>query len=160
MKEEILRLLEHKAKLTVGDIAKQLGLEEQQVVSCIAEMEADKVICGYGTIINWDKVNDEKVNALIEVRATPERGVGFDSLADRIARFDEVDTVYLISGGYDFLVMIKGKSMKEVSSFVFEKLSALDNVQSTATHFVLKKYKDHGISLTAHPKGKRENIVL
>lgn len=160
MKAKILQLLENNSRLSTFDIAKQLGLKEQEVIKAIGELEADKIICGYNTIINWDKVSEEKVNALIEVRVVPQRGTGFDSIAQRISKFDEVDSVYLISGGYDFMVMIKGKSMKEVSSFVFEKLSALDSIQSTATHFVLKKYKDHGISLEDKPKAKREKIVL
>lgn len=160
MKEKILKLLENNARLSVEDIAKQLDVDEKEVVRTIGELEANKVICGYNTIINWDKISEEKVNALIEVKVIPQRGTGFDSIAHRIARFDEVDSVYLLSGGYDFMVMIKGKSMKEVSSFVFEKLSALDSIQSTATHFVLRKYKDHGISLEDKQKTKRENIVL
>ncbi|MBQ8142259.1 MAG: Lrp/AsnC family transcriptional regulator [Bacilli bacterium] len=160
MKTKILKLLEENSRLSTSDIAKQLGVDEDSVIKDIAEMEADKIICGYHTIINWDKIVDEKVNALIEVKAVPQRGTGFDSIANRIAKYDEVDSVYLLSGGYDFMVIIQGKSMKEVSSFVFEKLSALDSIQSTATHFVLKKYKDHGISLEDRIKDKRENIVL
>ena len=160
MKIEILQLIESNSRLTTLDIAKQLGMNEEDVITAIAEMEADKIICGYNTIINWDKIVDEKVNALIEVKAVPQRETGFDSIANRIAKYDEVDSVYLLSGGYDFMVIIQGKSMKEVSSFVFEKLSALDSIQSTATHFVLKKYKDHGISLEERPKEKRKNIVL
>ena len=160
MKEKILKLLESNARLSSADIAKQLGLSEKCVTKAIGEMEADKIICGYDAIINWDKISEEKVNALIEVKVVPQRGTGFDSIAQRIAKFDEVDSIYLISGGYDFLVMIEGKSMKEVSFFVYEKLSALDSIQSTATHFVLKKYKDHSISLEDKKKTKRENIIL
>lgn len=160
MKEKILKLLEHNARMSTIDIAKQLGVKEVEVVTSVAELEMDKVICGYDTIINWDKISDEKVNALIEVRVVPQRGTGFDAVAHRIARFNEVDSVYLLSGGYDFMVIIKGKSMKEVSSFVFEKLSTLDSIQSTATHFVLKKYKDHGVSLENKNSIKRENIIL
>ena len=126
----------------------------------MGELEADKVICGYSAIINWDKITEEKCNALIEVKVTPQRGTGFDRIADRISRFDEVDSIYLISGGYDFMVIINGKSMKEVSSFVFNKLATIDYVQSTATHFVLKKYKDHGVLLEDKKIDKRTNIVL
>ena len=160
MKKEILSLLESNARLTTKEIAKELKLPEKEVIGLIAELEADKVICGYNAIINWDKITEEKCNALIEVKVTPQRGTGFDRIADRIARFDEVDSVYLLSGGYDFMVIINGKSMKEVSSFVFNKLATIDYVQSTATHFVLKKYKDHGVKLQDKPVDKRTNLVL
>ena len=160
MKKEILSLLESNARLTTKEIAEELKLPEKEVIGLIAELEADKVICGYNAIINWDKITEEKCNALIEVKVTPQRGTGFDRIADRIARFDEVDSVYLLSGGYDFMVIINGKSMKEVSSFVFNKLATIDYVQSTATHFVLKKYKDHGIQIQDKPTDKRTNVVL
>ena len=160
MKQEILKLLEKNARLSTSDISKMLGQSEEEVIGVIGELEADKIICGYNAIINWDKVNDEKVDALIELKVTPQRGTGFDKIANRIAKFDEVDSVYLLSGGYDFMVEIKGRSMKEVSQFVFDKLATLDTVQSTATHFVLKKFKDHGISFEDKPKEKRSNIVL
>ena len=160
MKQEILKLLEKNARLSTSDIAKMLGQSGEEVIRVIGELEADKIICGYNAIINWDKVNDEKVDALIELKVTPQRGTGFDRIANRIAKFDEVDSVYLLSGGYDFMVEIKGRSMKEVSQFVFDKLATLETVQSTATHFVLKKYKDHGISFEDKLKEKRSNIVL
>lgn len=145
LKLAILNILEKNAKVAVEDIALELAAPVEDVVAAIGEMEADRVICGYNTIINWDKVSNEKVAALIEVRCAPQRGVGFDKLGARIALFDEVDSLYLLSGGYDFLIRVKARSMKEVSQFVFEKLSALESVTSTATHFILKKYKDHGI---------------
>ena len=160
MKKRLLDLLEHNAKLSVKEIADELGTSQKKVVALIAELEANKVICGYDAIINWDKITEEKCNALIEVKVTPQRGTGFDRIADRIARFDEVDSVYLLSGGYDFMVIINGKSMKEVSSFVFNKLATIDYVNSTATHFVLKKYKDHGIQIQDKPSDKRTNVVL
>lgn len=160
MKNKILKLIENNSRLSTSDIAKMLQADEKDVIAAIGELEADKVICGYSTIINWDKVNDEKCNALIEVKVVPQRGTGFDSIANRIAKFDEVDSIYLISGGFDFLVQIVGKSMKEVSQFVFDKLSTLESIQSTATHFVLKKYKDHGVSLETKEVSKRENVIL
>ena len=160
MKTKILELLEKNAKASVEGIANELNVSKKDVITAIAELEADKVICGYSAIINWDKITEEKCNALIEVKVTPQRGTGFDRIADRISRFDEVDSIYLISGGYDFMVIINGKSMKEVSSFVFNKLATIDYVQSTATHFVLKKYKDHGVQLEDKPTDKRTNIVL
>ena len=100
---------------------------------------------GDPSLIDWDKVSDEKVTALIELKVTPQRGQGFDKIAERIYKFDEVESVYLMSGGYDLTVIIRGKSMKEVSRFVFEKLAPMESIQSTATHFVLKKYKDQGL---------------
>lgn len=160
MKTKILELLEKNAKLSIKEIAEELGIKEKEALQLVGELEADKVICGYSAIINWDKITEEKCNALIEVKVTPQRGTGFDRIADRISRFDEVDSIYLISGGYDFMVIINGKSMKEVSSFVFNKLATIDYVQSTATHFVLKKYKDHGVLLEDKKLDKRTNIVL
>ena len=160
MEKKLLELLEHNAKLSVEEIAEELNISKNEVVSLIAALESKKVICGYNTIINWDKITEEKCNALIEVKVTPQRGTGFDRIADRIARFEEVDSVYLMSGGYDFMVIVNGKSMKEVSSFVFNKLATIDYVQSTATHFVLKKYKDHGVALQDKPTDKRTNVVL
>ena len=160
MDKKLLELLEHNAKLTVEEIAEELSISVNEVISLIADLESKKVICGYSTIINWDKITEEKCNALIEVKVVPQRGTGFDRIADRISRFDEVDSIYLMSGGYDFMVIVNGKSMKEVSSFVFNKLATIDFVQSTATHFVLKKYKDHGVQVQDRPADKRTNVVL
>ena len=134
-------------RLPVSDLkelAVMLGEEEINVVNEIAAMEAEGVICGYHTLIDWEKTSIEKVSALIEVRVTPQRGQGFDTIAERIYKYPEVNSVYLISGGFDLLVTLEGKSLKEVANFVTDKLSTLDTVLSTATHFILKKYKDHG----------------
>ena len=160
MEKKLLELLEHNSKLTIEEIAEELNVSPNDVASKISELEKKKVICGYDTIINWDKITEEKCNAIIEVKVTPQRGTGFDRIADRIAKFDEVDSVYLMSGTYDFMIVINGRSMKEVSSFVFEKISTIDYIQSTATHFVLKKYKDHGTLMGEKPANKRTNIVL
>ena len=160
MENELLGLIEHNAKMTVKEIAEELNADFNEVASLVAELESKNVICGYDTIINWDTVTEEKCNALIEVKVTPQRGTGFDRIADRISKFDEVDSVYLMSGAYDFMVIINGRSMKEVSSFVFEKISTIDYIQSTTTHFVLKKYKDHGTMMSDKPVNKRTNIVL
>ena len=160
MTKELLSLLEHNSRLTAKEISDELNVSQETIAHLISDLEAGRVICGYNTIINWDKITDEKCNALIEVKVTPQRGTGFDRIADRISRFDEVDSVYLMSGGYDFMVIVNGKSMKEVSSFVFNKLATIDCVQSTATHFVLKKYKDHGVQLQERPTDKRTNVVL
>ena len=145
LKEKILRAIAKDSKIASAELAIRLGCREEELITAIAEMEAAKVICGYPTLIDWDKVSDEKVTALIELKVTPQRGQGFDKIAERIYKFDEVESVYLMSGGFDLTVIIRGKSMKEVSRFVFEKLAPMESIQSTATHFVLKKYKDQGL---------------
>ncbi len=145
LKEKILRAIAKDSRIDTDELAIRLGCTKEELVTAIAEMEADKVICGYPTLIDWDKVSDEKVTALIELKVTPQRGQGFDKIAERIYKFDEVESVYLMSGGFDLTVIIRGKSMKEVSRFVFEKLAPMESIQSTATHFVLKKYKDQGL---------------
>ena len=144
MRERILQIIEKNSKVGIDEIAIRLGENEIDVANEIKAMEEEGVICGYHTLIDWEKTNIEKVSALIEVTVTPKRGQGFDSIAERIYNYPEVNAVYLISGGYDLLVMLDGKSLKQVASFVSDKLSTLDSVLSTATHFVLKRYKDHG----------------
>ena len=159
MREQILKTIEKNSSLSMKELAVLLGKEEIDVANEVAAMEAEGVICGYHTLINWEQTSLEKVNALIEVRVTPQRGQGFDNIAERIYKYPEVDAVYLISGGYDLLVSLEGKSLKEISSFVSDKLSTLDSVLSTATHFVLKKYKDHGTILSKKEEDEREKIT-
>ena len=144
MREKILGIIEKNSKMDLKELAIILGESEIDVANEIAAMEADGTICGYHTLIDWEKTSIEKVSALIEVRVTPQRGQGFDNIAERIYKYPEVNSVYLMSGGYDLLVTLEGKTLKEVSSFVSNKLSTLDTVLSTTTHFILKKYKDHG----------------
>ncbi|WP_105615529.1 Lrp/AsnC family transcriptional regulator [Vallitalea okinawensis] len=155
MRQKILELLEQNSKITVDDIAIMLECPRDEIQKEIKEMEKEKIICGYHTLINWDKTDKEVVTALIEVRVTPQRGQGFDKIAERIYRFREVKAVYLMSGGFDLTVIIEGKTMKEVALFVAEKLSTLDSVISTGTHFVLKKYKDYGMILEEDKKDER-----
>ena len=155
MRNEILRMLENNSRIDLHDLAIMLGTDETVVVQEIEKMENEGVICGYPTLINWDKTDTEKVTALIEVSVTPQRGQGFEKLAERICNYPEVHAVYLISGGYDLLVSLEGKTLKEVSQFVSEKLSTLDSVISTATHFILKKYKDHGTILSSKSESER-----
>ena len=160
MREEILRLIEKNSRIDIHEMAILLGAKEAEVANAIADMEKEGVICGYYTLIDWDKTNDEKVTALIEVRVTPQRGSGFDEIAERIYKFEEVKAVYLMSGGFDLTVTISGKSMKEVARFVSEKLSTLEYVNSTATYFVLKKYKEHGVEMTGeHHESERMLIT-
>jgi DNA-binding Lrp family transcriptional regulator len=158
MREEILSVLEKNSKIDIKELAILLGTNEETVFNEITDMENEGVICGYHTLIDWDKISDDKVTALIEVRVTPQRGQGFDSIAERIYNYPEVHSVYLISGGFDLLITMQGKSLKEISAFVSDKLSPIDAVLSTATHFILKKYKDHGTIMAAKPKDQREVI--
>ena len=143
MKEKILSIIEKNSRISLEDLAALLGEDLEAVTAAVMEMENDKIICGYHTIINWDKVEMQKVNALIEVRVTPQRNLGFDKIARRIYNYPEVTSVYLMSGGFDFAIFIEGKTLQEVAEFVSSKLSVMDSVLSTATHFVLKKYKDY-----------------
>ena len=159
MREQILTFLEKNSKIDLGELAILLGSSEAVIANEVAQMEKEQVICGYHTLIDWEKTSSEKVTALIEVRVTPQRGHGFDHIAERIYNFPEVDTVYLMSGAYDFCVMLEGKTLKQVSAFVSEKLSTLESVTSTATHFVLKKYKDHGTIMVSETNKKERQLI-
>lgn len=155
MRDQILTFLEKNSRIDLHELAIMLGSDEATIANEVAEMEREKVICGYHTLIDWDKTSSDKVTALIEVRVTPQRGQGFDSIAERIYNYPEVRSLYLISGAYDLMVILEGKTLKEVSGFVSDKLSTLDTVLSTATHFILKKYKDHGTIFTKKNKDER-----
>ncbi len=155
MRDKILNLIKNNSRFDLKDLAVMLGVSEIEVANEIADMEKNKIICGYHTLINWDNTTDEQVTALIEVKVTPQRGIGFDKLAERIFNFEEVEAVYLMSGAFDFTVLISGKSMKSVARFVSEKLATMESVLSTATHFVLKKYKDHGTILVSDSVDER-----
>jgi DNA-binding Lrp family transcriptional regulator len=160
MREQILSILEKNSRIGIKELAVMLAMDELAVANEVKAMEEEGIICGYHTLIDWEKTSVEKVTALIEVRVTPQRGQGFDTIAERIYNYPEVNAVYLISGGYDLLVSLEGKTLKEVSLFVSDKLSTLETVISTATHFVLKKYKDHGTVLAKKPVDEREKITL
>ena len=159
MREELLAIIEKNSRIDLRELAVILGVEEIDVVNELAALQNEGIICGYHTLINWEKTSIEKVSALIEVRVTPQRGQGFDNIAERIYKYPEVHAVFLISGCYDLLVSLEGKSLKEVSQFVSDKLSTLDIVLSTSTHFVLKKYKDHGTVLSRKDEDEREKIT-
>lgn len=154
-KKELLEVLQDNSKITVEQLATMLGMDREEVAKNIQELEEKKVIVKYHTLINWEKTDEEMVQALIEVNVTPRRGAGFDVVAERIYRFPEVQALYLMSGRYDITVMLTGKTMKEVALFVATKLATLEDVQSTATHFVLKKYKQEGIILDDDNEDKR-----
>ena len=159
LRNEILTTLEKDSRISPSELAVRLGVDEATVVNETAALEKEGIICGYLTLINWEKTSDELVTALIEVKVTPQRGNGFDSIAQRIYRFDEVRAVYLMSGGFDFTVIVEGKTMREAALFVSEKLSTLESVISTATHFVLKRYKDHGVIFEEQKKDERIRIT-
>ena len=160
MRLEILKYIEKHSRVELKELAVLLGVEETDVANEMAEMEKERIICGYHTLIDWDKTGVEMVTALIEVRVTPQRNRGFDRIAEKIYNYPEVYAVYLISGGYDLLVTLEGKTLKEVSRFVSEKLSPIDEVISTATHFILKKYKDHGTVMVPKTESERMLVTL
>lgn len=155
MREKILTFIEKNSRVTLHDLAVLLGVDEQMVKNELEAMEAEHVICGYHTLIDWDKTDVEKVTAMIEVRVTPQRDMGFDKVAERIYNYPEVNSVYLISGGFDLMVTLEGKTLRDISTFVTDKLSTLDSVLSTKTNFILKKYKDHGTVMAEAPKDER-----
>ena len=157
---EILEILEKNSKSTIGEIAAMTGMTETEVAEVIAEYEKDGTIRGYKAVVNWDRTDRDFVTALIEVRLTPQRDKGFDRMAARIYRYPQVRSCYLMSGSYDLTVIVEGASLKEVAMFVSEKLSVIDGVLSTATHFVLKKYKDGNIMMEGKEDDDREVIVL
>ena len=157
IRRQILNYLETNSRIDLKELAVLLGTDEVTVVNEVAAMEKEKIICGYHTLIDWDRAGVELVNALIEVRVTPQRGKGFDRIAERIYKYPEVTAVYLISGDYDLLVTMEGKTVQGVSRFVSDKLSPIEEVVGTATHFILKKYKDHG---TVMGQKKTEERIL
>lgn len=159
MREELLSIIEKNSRIGLKDLASMLGKSEIDTANEIAQLEKEGIICGYHTLINWEKTDLEKVTALIEVKVTPQRGQGFDKIAERLYNYPEVKSVYLISGGYDLLVTLEEKSLKEISNFVSFKLSTLDRVLSTATHFILKKYKDHGTILNKANEEEMREII-
>ncbi len=159
IREQILLTLETNSRIDLKELAVLLGTDEATVANEVADMEKEHIICGYHTLIDWDRAGAEEVNALIEVRVTPQRDQGFDRVAERICNYPEVSAVYLISGGYDLLVTIEGKTLQEISRFVSGKLSPIEEVISTATYFILKKYKDHGTILGKKTKGERMLIT-
>lgn len=158
--KKILELLEDNARATYTQIAKKLGLPVNKVEEAIKKAEADQTILKYTTIINWAKLGEEKVWALIEIRLTPQQDIGFDALAERIYSFPKVYSAYLVSGTYDLAIIVKGENMQEISSFVTKKLAPIEEVQSTVTHFLLKRYKDNGELLEVAEPLKRLTVTL
>ncbi len=159
MREELLSIIEKNSRIGLKDLSAMLGHKEIDVANEISALEKEGIICGYHTLINWEKTSLEKVDALIEVKVTPQRGQGFDKIAERLYNYPEVKSVYLISGGFDLLITLEEKSLKEISNFVSDKLSTLDRVLSTSTHFILKKYKDHGTILNKNNEEEVREII-
>ena len=158
--EKLLDLMENNATLTSKEIALMLSKEEGDIKEMIRKLEDEGVILGYKTIIDWDKTEREYVSALIEVKVMPQRDDGFDKIAEKIYNYPEIKALYLMSGGFDFTVLIEGKTMKEVAYFVARKLAPVEFVTSTATHFVLKKYKDNGVVYKAPEQDPRGNLLI
>lgn len=158
--ENILSLLEKNAKLTAAEIAVMLGSDPDEVAREIESLEKGKTILAYNAVVNWEKTDRDPVTALIEVRVTPQRDQGFDRIASRIYRYPQVKSCYLMSGGFDLMVIIEDDNLKDVASFVSEKIAPLDNVISTRTHFILKKYKMNGTEFAIKDEDDREAVVL
>lgn len=156
---ELLRLLEKNARYTEEELAAMLDISPEEVRAQIREYEQSDVIGGYTTIVDWEKTDREYVSARIELKVTPKKGRGFEEVAEQIARYEEVQSLYLMSGGYDLALTIVGKTFRDIASFVAYRLAPLDTVQSTATHFILRKYKDKGIVVNGHPRDERKELV-
>lgn len=161
MEEKLmLSLLQKNARMKITDLAAALDESKDNVIQKLTELEQKKVICGYHTIVNWDLTNTEIVTALIQVNASPEREYGYDRIASHIYKFDEVDTMYLLSGSFEFVCIVKGKTMQEVAHFVASKLACVDGVTGTSTYFVLKQYKNNGVVLIEDENGKNDRLVV
>lgn len=158
--EEILRILEKNSRYTDEQIAVMAGVTVEEVREAIRDYEEKSIIAGYTTLINWENTGKETVTALIEVNVTPQRGDGFDKVAERIYQFSQVKACYLMSGGFDLTVIVEGKTMKDVAMFVSSKLAVQEYVISTSTHFVLKKYKDHGTIFKEKQIDDREAVFI
>lgn len=160
MNMKLLKLLNKDARYSVEDLAVMLGISEEEVASEIDQMEKDGVICGYKPLIDWEKIDESFISAVIEIKVIPKAGLGFEEVAKRVMKYPAVETVYLMSGGYDLLVLVKGKTFKEVAMFVSKELSTIDSVTSTATHFVLRRYKEMDVDLYAGEPDDRGSYLL
>ena len=156
--KKLLQLLEDDCTLTRAQLASMTGMSEEEVAAAIRKYEEDKVILGYQAVVDWNSTDRESVTALIEVKVTPQREEGFDRVAERIYQYDEVESVYLMSGSYDLTVIVTGRTLHEVARFVSDRLAPLEDVTGTATHFILKKYKDKGLIFEKQAPGEREFI--
>ena len=152
---ELLEVLEKNSRISVGELASMFQKSEYEIEKEISRLEREKIILSYGALINWERFGDDTVTAVIEINLTPQREVGYDAIAERIYRFDEVRTVYLMSGNFDLLVIIEGKSLKDVANFVATRLSTIEGVTQTRSHFLLKPYKKDGVIINDEEKDRR-----
>jgi len=157
---ELLRLIEHNARLTQPELAVMLGTTEEAIAAELETLHNDDIILGYTTVVNWEKTKRESVTALIEVRLMPQRDQGFDKIAQHLYRFPQVTSCYLMSGGFDLMLIIEDSTLREVASFISNKVAPIEGVVSTATHFILKKYKSNGIVFEDKPVDRREAVIL
>ncbi len=157
--EKLLDLLSQDARLSTAQLATMTGATEEEVAEAVRHFEKKRTILGYKALVDWDKTDRESVTALIEVKITPQKGMGFDEIARQIYSHHQVESVYLMSGGFDLTVIIKDRTMREVARFVAEQLAPMENVLSTGTHFILKKYKDYGVEYDPSEKDKREVMM-
>lgn len=160
MKKELLNILKKNCRLTYDEMAVMLGVTAKEVQEAMKELDEKGIIIAYNALIDWEKVDDEIVTAYIEVRVTPQRGQGYDKVAERIYKYPHVTACCLMSGGFDLFVIVEGKNMKEVALFVAEKLAPIESVLSCSTHFVLKKYKENSVVFNGFHKDDREAVVL
>ena len=160
MLSEILRILEKDARTSTKQIAAMTGISTAEITKLVKQAQKDRVILKYKAVVNWDKVQDERVWALIDVKVTPQKDVGFDAIAERVYRFPQAHSVYLASGEYDLAVLVVGKTEHEVADFISQKLATIEGVQGTATHFILRRYKEDGEILEEMAEIKRQRVVL
>ena len=160
MNVKILKLIEKDSRMSVKDMAIVTGLSEEEVMAEISEMEAEGIICGYKAVVDWSKADTAYVNAIIELKVMPAAGLGFEEVAERIAKYPEVESVSLMSGAYDLNVVVKGKTFQEIAMFVAKELAVIDSVTSTATQFVMKRYKEWGVELSTPDEDERDNILI
>jgi len=159
-RQELLELVERNARISASELAVMIGADEKAVSEELASLHEENIILGYAAIINWDKTDRESVTALIEIRITPQRNKGFDQIARQLFRYPQVTSCYLMSGGFDLMIIIEDSTLREVASFIAEKVAPIEGVVSTSTHFILKKYKSNGIIFDAKFTDDRETIVL
>ena len=160
MNIKLLNLLNKNARASTADLATMLGMSEEDVVAQIEEMEKEGLIRGYKAVIDWDQLDNAYVSAIIELKVTPKAGFGFEDVAAKVMKYPEVESVYLMSGVYDLNVVVKGKSLQDVANFVAKELSAMESVTSTATHFVLRRYKELDVELLGSGKDERGSYWL
>ncbi len=160
MKYEVLKLLSQNAKYTPEDIATMLGITEKEVVEIIKELEKDNVIREYKAVIDWEKLDGAYVSAIVELNVVPKAGLGFEEVAEQVMKYNEVESVYLMSGDYDLNVIVKGKTLQDIAWFVQKELATIDSVTSTATHFVMRRYKDMDVELISGETDDREQFLI